>query len=157
MTLNDTAVEMKRISFENNTFYKEEEPWVIDIPVKKETFRYTHEKRMVNRRKQYFEEGGNIEFLQQEKDGKNYKQLKFTQAKHEDLIHSYRIKFENNRFDKEYMYFSDFFLLKEDRSEELIVKIPDEVKKGNYTVSIYAIESFGLESESPLNKTILVE
>lgn len=70
MTLNDTAVEMKRISFENNTFYKEEEPWVIDIPVKKETFRYTHEKRMVNRRKQYFEEGGNIEFLQQEKDGK---------------------------------------------------------------------------------------
>jgi hypothetical protein len=25
---------------------------------------------MVNRRKPYFEEGGNIEFLQQEKDGK---------------------------------------------------------------------------------------
>jgi hypothetical protein len=37
------------------------------------------------------------------------------------------------------------------------VKIPDEVKKGNYTVSIYAIESFGLESETSLNKTILIE
>ena len=47
--------------------------------------------------------------------------------------------------------------MKEDRLEQLTVKIPNEIKKGNYTVSIYAIESFGLESETALKETILIE
>ena len=54
------------------------------------------------------------------------------------------IKF--NCFITELLYFSDFYLMGEDRGQYIILKLPLTLS-GKYDVAIYAIESFGKESE----------
>ena len=156
MDVNNKQVSIQRISFESNKKYKE--PWIIDLPINKKTFRYDTEKRRQQSIAPKFENDYSIEFIKQEKEGKEYKQLRFTQAIHEDLVHSYRIVFTNLKSEKssEHLYFSDFFLLKEDRSKNLTVQLPKKLKNGEYKVEIYAIESFGKESE-PIIGNIIIE
>ena len=72
--------------------------------------------------------------------------LSFNQAYHENFVHSYQITFQNNHVNKTYLYFSDFFLLKEDRKERITFKLSSNLKEGNYNVTIMAIESYGKKS-----------
>ena len=156
MNVQEDKIELQRISFENDgEIYKEKSPWIVDLPIEKKTFRYVTEKRILNRTKPYFE-NGDIKYIQAIKDEKIYKQLQFTQAKHEDFVHSYRIIFKKDEKEKEFLYFSDFFLMPKNRTETLTVKISNAIEKGEYDVSIYAIESFGLESTVPLSKKISI-
>lgn len=153
MTVNDENVEIQRISFEKNKYYKE--PWIIDLPMDRSTFRYT-DKRAEERVPPRFEGETSIEYIKVIRDENVYKQLRFTQAIHEDFVHSYRIIFTKEGKSSEYLYFSDFFLLKEDRGKSLTIKLPDKINEGEYEVEIYAIESFGKESQ-PIKGTIFVE
>ena len=43
MNVNDTKVEIQRISFENNKLY--EKPWIVELPLDENTLKYTFEKR----------------------------------------------------------------------------------------------------------------
>ena len=104
MNLYENRTEIQRISLSKDENYKE--PWVIDIPVDISTFRYDTEKRKKESVAPVFEGevGGGI-----------VNQIKFKQAVHSDLVHSYRIILDNGTESKELLYFSDFFLMQEDR------------------------------------------
>lgn len=149
MDLNDTMVFIKRISLEKNKFY--DEPWTIEIPIDKAQFKYQTQPRRDKAKPPIFKPDTPIEVVHY--FGKIY-QIKFKQAFHENFVHSYRIVLlcEDDTIDdcnsiKEYLYFSDFYLLKEDRKEYIRLKLPTRMKLGiPYKVSIYAIESFGKES-----------
>ena len=52
MDISDNKVEIQRISFEENILY--EKPWIIDIPININEFKYGFEKRMENRNKPIF-------------------------------------------------------------------------------------------------------
>ena len=102
-----------------------------------------------------FEGDKKIEVIEWEVGGGIVNQIKFKQAVQSDLVHSYRIILDNGTESKELLYFSDFFLMKEDRREYINIETPNTVLSGKYTVTIYAIESFGKESE-PLVEEITI-
>ena len=145
MNLYENRTEIQRISLSKDENYKE--PWVINIPVDISTFRYDTEKRKKQSVAPVFEADKKIEVIEWEVGGGIVNQIKFKQAVQSDLVHSYRIILDNGTESKELLYFSDFFLMKEDRREYIILKLPNTVLSGKYTVTIYAIESFGKESE----------
>ena len=144
MTVTNERVELQRISLESNKFYKD--PWIIDIPVQISTFRYNTEKRTAESVAPKFEGENEIKIIKKTIGESTFNQITFKQATHNDLVQSYRIEFDNGTKVTKLLYFSDFFLMKEERGENIILKLPT-LKKTKYTVSIYAIESFGKESE----------
>ena len=144
MTVTNERVELQRISLESNKFYKD--PWIIDIPVQISTFRYNTEKRTAESVAPKFEGENEIKIIKKTIGEATFNQITFKQATHNDLVQSYRIEFDNGTKVTKLLYFSDFFLMKEERGDNIILKLPT-LKKTKYTVSIYAIESFGKESE----------
>ena len=129
MNVNDKKVEIQRISFEKNKYYKT--PWIIDLPMNRSTFRYT-DKRAEKSVPPRFEGQTSIQYIKVARDEEFFKQLRFTQAIHDDLVHSYKIVFTKDGNSSEYLYFSDFFLLKEeDRGKTLTIKLPEKITKVN--------------------------
>lgn len=150
MNVNSTQVGIKRISLEKNNFYGE--PWTIDIPISKDNFKYEFKKRKEIAKAPVFEGDKTITIIYFQKD---IYQIKFKQALHENFVHSYRIVISNQKTIKEYLYFSDFYLLKEDRKEYITLKLPQIQIEIAHSILIYAIESFGKESE-PIEAIILL-
>lgn len=144
MSLTEDKVEIQRISFSKNEFYKE--PWIIDLPIDVNTFRYNTEKRKALSVSPQFIGKNDIRIIQKIIHGQKINQIFFKQAIHDDLVHSYRILFNNGKHITELLYFSDFYLMGEDRGQYIILKLPLTLS-GKYDVAIYAIESFGKESE----------
>ena len=151
MDINDNKVEIQRISFEENILY--EKPWIIDIPININEFKYEFEKRMENRNKPKFifenDDDKKIIFENDEKmkDGIAFK---FKVAYHENFVQRYKMKLINDKNEIiEKIYCSDFYLLPKDRKNILRYKLKtNNIPNGNYHVKIYAIESFGKESEN---------
>ena len=143
---------IKRISFEKNLFYGEN--WIIDIPIDKNTFRYLYDvrKNKSNKPKFIFEKDEDRKVFVEKINDKNI--IKFKQATHENFVHSYKIIFkDNNNKEEEYLYFSDFFLMPSDRKDIISLGLVENLK-GKYNIRIYAIESYGKESENFIEDTI---
>ena len=150
--VNEKEVLIKRISFEKNLFYGEN--WIIDIPIDKNTFRYLYDvrKNKSNKPKFIFEKDEDRKVFVEKINDKNI--IKFKQATHENFVHSYKIIFkDNNNKEEEYLYFSDFFLMPSDRKDIISLGLVENLK-GKYNIRIYAIESYGKESENFIEDTI---
>lgn len=150
MTLNETMIEIQRVFLEHNILYNK--TWTIDLPINQSNFKYTDE-RYNKSRAPKFKGDETIEVIKTtDINKKTIYLLHFTQATHDDFVHSYRIIIRNNKEkekEKEYLYFSDFFLMEQDRKEHISLKLPDGLSiKTDYQITIYAIESFGKESNS---------
>lgn len=145
MNLDPEKVEIWRISLESNKLYKE--PWIIDIPVQISTFRYNTEERKAKSVAPKFEGENEIKLIKKQVGEEIFNQINFKQATHPDFVHSYRIVLDNGKTNKEVLYFSDFFLMQEERGETITFKLPS-LTTGKYNVEIFAIESFGKESDS---------
>ena len=149
--VNDNKVEIQRISFEDNILY--EKPWIINIPININEFKYGFEKRMENRNKPKFifenDDDKKIIFENDEKikDGIAFK---FKAAYHENFVQRYKMKLINEKNEIiEKLYSSDFYLLPKDRKKILRFKLKtNDIPNGKYDVKIFAIESFGKESEN---------
>ena len=160
MDITENKCKIQRISFETGKLY--ESPWIIDIPINKDNFRYTFEKRIKERNKPFFkcekEKDKEIIFEKDEKI-KNGLLLKFNAAFHENFVQKYRIEIKNikNNQTKTLLYASDFYLLPEDRKNNLRYKFLTEgLYKGEYLIRIYAIESFGKESDNFLEGKLII-
>ena len=92
---------------------------------------------------------------QVEKNGRKFNLISFNQAYHENFVHSYKLKFSQNGNDKEFWYFSDFFLMPEDRKKDITLKLNDKLK-GQYDIEIEAYESFGNQSQPIKVKNITI-
>ncbi|MBL4932854.1 metallophosphoesterase family protein [Clostridium paridis] len=122
--------------------------WIIEEPSERSKFKYT-EKRKENRRKPYFSSTSEIEIRN---IGCNWIDIKFTQARHEDFVHSYIIKVidvEKEVLVKETRVFSDYYLA----TRNLYVEFRQKQLRPNrkYMIIVKAIESFGNESEDFLS------
>ena len=147
MEISKEQIEIKRISFENNRFIND--PWIIDLPINKNKFKYTNEIRKQNAVKPYFDfskdEFKKIYFLFE-----SFWIVKFKQAIHPNWVYNYKLIFSNENDNYSFLYYSDFYQIPEFRKEIIRLKIPERLNKGIYNVTIIAIESFGLESENNL-------
>ena len=151
--VDDKKVVIKRISFEKNKFYGND--WIIDVPIDKNNFKYIHEE---------MEKKSNIPkfVFDNENDKKvifnNYtKTITFKQAFHPNFVHSYKIILRGEDGNKYInLYFSDFFLMPEDRKKFITLCLNQYYLGGKYNIKIYAIESFGKESENYIEDIIVV-
>ena len=81
--------------------------------------------------------------------------IEFKQAYHDDFIHHYKLDFYNEKgYFKTFYYLSDFFLMPKDRREYFRLRITRKLEPGNYTLRIYAVESFGKISDNYLEGKI---
>ena len=150
MEIFNDKIEIKRISFVNKKFVGD--LWIINLPINKKDFIYTNRIRLKNRVQPYFEinndEDKKVEFLYDQ-----FHMIKFKQAYHPVCIYNYKIIFKDEGNVFSYLYYSDFYLIPELRAKKIRLKIPDDLSKGIYNVTIIAIESFGLESSNNLTGT----
>ena len=160
MDVNEDNCQIQRISFEEGKFYGV--PWIIDIPINKNNFRYTNEKRFKERKAPFFifkkEDDKKIIFEKDEKI-QNGLIIKFISAFHDNFVHKYKIELENIKTKeiRNIFYASDFYLLPEDRKNFLRFNFKtNDLEKGEYKLKIYAIESFGKVSENFLEGNITI-
>ena len=98
--------------------------------------------------------------LENDKKIKNGYALKFKGAIHDDFVYKYRIVLKNKQNNKitELFYASDYYLMPIDRKDIMRFKLDKKgLDKGKYNIKIYAIESFGKESENFLEGDITIE
>lgn len=160
MDLTDNCCQIQRISFEKGQLYGE--PWIIDIPINKNNFRYTLEKRVKERNPPIFKfetvEDKKIVLEKDDKIKSGYA-LKFKAAYHENFVQKYKIVLKNikNNEIREMVYPSYFYLMPEDRKKIMRFNFDkSELSEGEYEIRIYAIESFGKESENYLEGKLTI-
>jgi Icc-related predicted phosphoesterase len=150
--VNNNIVKFKRINLEKNLFYGEN--WFIEVPIKKEFFKYKIYERILSSIAPVFRENSKIEIFKNNSNDFYY--IKFNQALHKNFVHSYRIVLKKGNIKKyEFIFFSDFYLMPDERKSEIIFKLP-KIRKGNYNIFIFARESFGKES-FPLKDSVNFE
>ena len=153
--VNDKEIIIKRISFNKNEFYNND--WIIDIPININNFRYLYDERKDKSVKPYFifENEDDKKIVLEKIKEKNI--IKFKQAYHPNFVHSYKIIFKDeNGIEEQFLYFSDFFLMPSDRKKIISFGLVNKLK-GKYIVKIYAIESYGKESENYIEDNINIE
>ena len=150
--VNDKEIIIKRISFEKNEFYGED--WIIDLPININNFRYLYDERKEKSVKPnfIFENDDDKKIVCEKIKDKNI--ISFKQAFHPNFVHSYKIIFkDDNGKEEEFLYFSDFYLMPSDRKKIISLGLVNTLK-GKYNVKIYAIESYGKESENYIEDNI---
>ncbi|SHI46182.1 Carbohydrate binding domain-containing protein [Clostridium cavendishii DSM 21758] len=148
--VHNNRVEVDRIDFTNNEDIKK--PWIIENPSDKNLYIYTDERKNY-RKRPYFNKDTKLEV---DSVLENSAKVKFKQAIHDDLVHSYKIECFNkdkNVVDNVFSIFSGFYFGSK-MPTELSVAVSGLNSNTNYEIRVYAIESFGLESEKPIVATI---
>ncbi|WP_286908790.1 metallophosphoesterase [Clostridium sp. UBA1652] len=141
----DNVVKIATIDFTKKQV--NEDRWIINEPSNKDNFLYTDNRRYL-RKKPYFKKESSVHIKYVTN---NVAKISFTQALHEDFIHSYEISVVNKNNNKEFKkmkIFSDFYM--EYIKSRLSFKIKGLFPNTEYTVRIKAIESFGNKSENYL-------
>ena len=160
MNINDFNIEIQRISLEKNKLY--EKPWIIELPCNINNFKYTFEKRIKERNKPKFifeKENDKIIIFEKDEKMKDGIAFKFKAAFHENFVHTYKMKLINEKNEIiEKLYCSDFYLLPEERKNILRFQLKkNNIPNGIYSVKIYAIESFGKESDNYVEGKLKLE
>lgn len=131
--------------------------WVIELPATKDNFAYTNEKRNAERVAPQFPSGAAITVSDLTE---NTVKLTLPAATHDDFVHSYRVEVVNKSNedipDVNYLYFSDFCKSVPNMASTVTYTLSGLAGSTDYEINIYAIESFGKESE-PLSTEITTE
>ncbi len=149
MTVEGNNVKMERIFVNDGSEYNPSQRYTFSFPYDKNTAQYT-QARKDSAGNPYFDNfsGGIKEYNDQ-------KCISVTAAKHTDLVTEYRMRFisDNGAVDFQrngtttdtLKYYSDFF--QGYNAPEIRFAIPSDLPGGSYTVELWAMESFGNESE----------
>lgn len=88
MTINSDAVTMQRVSILNNELIKD--PWIVPLPISKDTFNYTYDKQKQDREKPVFATQDGVVVTQSTNIyGDDTSLISFKAAQHSDFVHSY--------------------------------------------------------------------
>lgn len=144
MDITANNVEIQRINFgegKGDAGYEEkaDQRWNIGIPVRKANFTYTNDR--IDKANNTAPTMTATSGTSAQKDGKTY--LTFGAGSDNDFVHSYKLVWSNGT---EQLYFSDFFNGLDDMATTVDLAIED-MKKGTYSVKIYAVDSWGKTSE----------
>ena len=145
--LNKENIQFDRIEFSTEEII--EEKWKINFPINISNFIYTFEKR--NKKiKPIFNDKNAIKVETIKEKNINKKYIVFHAAFHEDYVYIYKIIFKNKNFNREYLYYSDYYKNKKFRKEIVKFELPKNLENGKYNVEIYAIDSFNNISKPKL-------
>ena len=143
--INNNEVIFKRFSYTSNNYYYPD--WIYPLPINKKNFIYNFESRMEKTPLIGWNENQKIEISNEiSVDNEKIGIIKFNQPESETIAVKYKIIYKNeNGIEKEYLFFSDFYLMPEMRHEYIRLKIPDEIyeEKGKYEIKVWAIDTWG--------------
>lgn len=142
----DNKVKISTLDFSKNALSIDK--WVVEEPSNKNSFIYLDERKYL-RSKPFFKEDGVVEI---KSINHNSAKISFSQAYHKDFIHSYKVQIINkntNNIFKQFSLFSDFY--REFIKVKLSLKIKGLTHNTEYIIKIWALESFGNESENCLS------
>lgn len=143
---------------------KADNRWVLDYPLNPGNFQYRDSERQEISVAPSFPEAAKIELnpsiqSYRKLDDGTYPTLpgiSFTAANHPDLVNKYSLRMKNNATGEEFVYdtYSDYYLGMKDMKTTVDLPIDPTLPSGQYTITVYAYESFGKRSQ-PL--TIVVD
>ena len=147
------------IVFERVEFLTEEimkEKWKIDFPINVDKFEYTFEKRNKKIKPVFHDNNINIEQIKG-KNQQNY--ILFNAATHVDYIYKYQVilnNINNDSYKIVLYYYSDYYKNEKKRKKSLKYKLPNDIEKGVFNVTIYAIDSFN-NIGKPIKGSIIIK
>lgn len=128
--------------------------WTLTYPMEKGNFQYLTDTRAISRPAPSFSKEAEISYdpaiPSYKGDGTSLPGISFPAAEHPDFVHSYSIQLTNTKDGKRYEYevFSDFYLGLQTMADPVRIALDPTLPDGNYTVRVYARESFGKFSDN---------
>ena len=149
----NTLIQIKRIFFRNNKFYHI--IWNIKFPFENNFNCFNNQRKEIFKKNQFYFKDNKIDVIKVIINNEERFQIKFNQAINENIVYSYKIILINEKKNQyEYKYFSDFYLIPEDRKEYIVLLLNKELSKGKYNIEIIAFDSFNNKSKNSLKKQI---
>ncbi len=164
MNVDENGATIERWNVKENREEKADMRWTLTFPLTEETFTYTFAQREAANQAPTMDANSTVEFdpavestLSVPKENqKTLPGIQFKAGQDDDFVHSYKVVLRGTR-ETEYYYLSDFAsgisLMKDTVSLALDTELPE----GEYTVRVYAIDSYGLVSEECAAGTIRLE
>ena len=137
MDFGENGVDIRRVNMTTGEEEKENMRWHLPARLTKDAFEYTSARFGKSKPVMTAERGRCVTRF-----GNTY--LVFERGKDEDLIHSYRIIFDDGKVQ---YYFSDFYKGLRHKSKYMRLKLYEKAV-GTYDVEIYAINSSGMVSDN---------
>ena len=154
--INSNEVRFKRFSYTSDDYFLPD--WVYPLPIDKKNFVYNFETREAQTPLIGWEGNHNIEVTNEiSVDNEKIGIIKFDQPGCETVAVKYKVIFKNSSgIEKEYLFFSDFYLMPETRHEYIRLKVPKDVydEKGEYDVTVWALDTWGRTSINYINDKI---
>ena len=147
------CIEFKRIFLRNNQFYHIK--WNIKFPLNDNFNFYNNQRKELFQKSKFYFKDNNINVIKIIIQNEERFQIKFNQAINENVVYGYKIILENNKNEIfEYKYFSDFYLIPEERKDYIILLLNKKIIKGKYKIIIEAFDSFNNKSQNSIKNTI---
>lgn len=162
MNVYQDKTEIHRWNITENKEEKADRLWTLNYPLVPENFVYgTAQREAVNKAPVM---GGEVMYnpaipshLYTIKDGEDtLPGITFKAGTDDDLVHSYRVVLRGTK-EISYDYFSDFYNGIDNMKPEVNLALDTALPNGDYEVSVYAVDSFGLVSEGCAKGTIHLE
>ena len=154
--INSNEVRFKRFSYTSDDYFLPD--WVYPLPIDKKNFVYNFETREAQTPLIGWEGNHNIEVTNEiSVDNEKIGIIKFDQPDCETVAVKYKVIFKNSSgIEKEYLFFSDFYLMPETRHEYIRLKVPKDIyeEKGEYDVTVWALDTWGRTSINYINDKI---
>lgn len=134
--------------------------WTLTYPMEKGNFQYLTDTRAISRPAPSFSKEAEISYdpaiPSYKGDGTSLPGISFPAAEHPDFVHSYFIQMTNSKDGRQYEYevFSDFYLGLQAMADPVRIALDPALPSGNYTIRVYAKESFGKFSDNFLETQI---
>lgn len=118
---------------------EEKYSWILPMSLNKDSFTYTFDARKENNLAPTMtSETGEVV----KEEGKTY--LSFASGSDDDFVHSYKMEWSNG---KNQLYFSDYYNGLDDMAKTSKIEVLN-MKKGTYSVKVYAIDTWGAVSSN---------
>ena len=157
--INKNEVRFKRFSFTSDDYFYPD--WVYPLPIDKKNFVYDFESRKEQTALIAWEGNHKIELTNEiSVDNEKIGIIKFDQPEGDTVPVKYKVIFRDpSGYEKEYLYFSDFYLMPESRHEYIRLKVPKDIyeNKVKYEVSVWAIDTWGRNSINYIYDYIYLE
>lgn len=174
MKISGESAEIERISVK--TGETEGENWVLPLSLSSDKFTYTKDRANAAVAPSMVTDGltnGKIALSTEDSDEKFKKKEKRKEVTYTEtvkrnfltfdagkgapgsFVHSYKVQLIKDGVTAyEYLYFSDFYNGRNNMSETVKLKLNPEITSGEYTVRIYAVESYGKTSANYLESVV---